>query len=182
MNRPHAIGRGVKPSAFRQPARSTVARKIAPLLYFCGFAGPFSAPLSQASTVHDPIAAGRSAAARAVAIEVAAVGAVAAVFLIQGRWAAAGAAVGGLAMAAGHAVAAAVSFAGGIQPAGMAFARLLLGAMGKWLVTLAIVALALEVWRLPPLPVVVGVTAGVLAYLVGLNLRSNPVAGLKRDR
>ena len=117
-----------------------------------------------------------------MAIEVAAVGAVAAVFLIQDARAAAGAAVGGLAMAAGHALAAAVSFAGGIQPAGMAFARLLLGALGKWLLTLAIVALALEVWRLPPLPVVVGVTAGVLAYLVGLNLRSNPVAGLKRDR
>jgi len=74
-------------------------------------------------------------------------------------------------MVAGHALAAAVSFGGGIQPARLVFARLLLGVMGKWLVTIGGVALALEVWRLPPLPVVVGLVAGVLAYLVGLNLR-----------
>ena len=74
-------------------------------------------------------------------------------------------------MAAGHALAAAVSFGGGIQPARLAFARLLLGVMGKWLVAMAGVALALGVWQLPPLPVVVGVVAGLLAYLVGLNLR-----------
>ena len=77
-------------------------------------------------------------------------------------------------MAAGHAVATRVSFAGGIQPARMAFARLLLGVMGKWLVALGGVALALEVWGLPPLPVVAGLAAGVLAYLVGLNLRQAP--------
>lgn len=148
-----------------------VAGKFVPLLYFCGFAGPFSARLPQASTVHDPIAAGRSAAARAIAIEVAAVGAVAAMFLLQGWRPAAGAAAGGLAMAAGHALAAKVSFAGGIQPARSAFARLLLGVMGKWLVALAIVALALDAWRLPPLPVVAGLATGMLAYLAGLNWR-----------
>ncbi|HSR65994.1 MAG TPA: hypothetical protein VLM17_10400 [Xanthomonadaceae bacterium] len=106
-----------------------------------------------------------------MAIEVAAAGVVAIAFLFQGWRSAAGAAVGGLAMAAGHALAARVSFAGGIQPARMAFARLLLGVMGKWLVALGVVALALEAWRLPPLPVVAGLVAGLLAYLVGLNLR-----------
>jgi len=158
-----------------------VARKIAPLLYFCGFAGPFPARLRKASTVHDPIAAGRSAAARAVAIEVAAVGAVAALYLVQGWRSAAGAAAGGLAMVAGHALAAAVSFGGGIQPARLAFARLLLGVMGKWLVAMAGVGLALEVWRLPPLPVVVGLVAGVMAYLVGLNLRNASQATRQQD-
>lgn len=92
-------------------------------------------------------------------------------FLVQGWRSAVGAAAGGLAMAAGHALAARVSFAGGIQPARMAFARLLLGVMGKWLVALGGVALALEAWRLPPLPVVAGLATGVLAYLVALNLR-----------
>lgn len=159
------------PGPFRRPRLPAVAGKFWPLLYFCGFAGPFSARLPQVSTVHDPIAAGRSAATRAIAIEVAAVGAVAAMFLVQGWRPAAGAAVGGLAMAAGHAVATRLSFAGGIQPARMAFARLLLGVMGKWLVALGGVALALGAWRLPPLPVVAGLATGVLAYLVGLNLR-----------
>ncbi|MGN6512287.1 MAG: hypothetical protein ACTHKZ_01760 [Lysobacteraceae bacterium] len=124
--------------------------------------------------MHDPIAAGRSAAARAIAVEIAAVGAVAALCLVQGWRPALGVAVGGLAMAAGHAVAARVSFAGGIQPARLAFARLLLGVMGKWLVTLGVVALALGAWGLPPLPVAGGLAAGVLAYLVGLNLRQPP--------
>jgi F0F1-type ATP synthase assembly protein I len=123
--------------------------------------------------VHDPIAAGRSAAARAVAVEVAAVGLVAAGFLVQGPWAALGVVAGGLAMAAGHALAAAVALAGGVQPARLAFARLLLGVMGKWLVVLAIVAMALEVWRLPPLPVLAGLAVGLIAYLVGLNLRAS---------
>lgn len=138
---------------------------------FAASQGRFPPPSVKPSTVHDPIAAGRSAAARAVAIEVAAVGVVAAMFLVQGWRSAAGAAAGGLAMAAGHAMAAAVSFGGGIQPARLAFARLLLGVMGKWLVAMAGVALALGVWQLPSLPVVVGVVAGLLAYLVGLNLR-----------
>jgi F0F1-type ATP synthase assembly protein I len=124
--------------------------------------------------VHDPIAAGRSAAARAVAIEVAAVGLVAAGFLLGGTRAALGVLAGGLAMAAGHAVAARLAFAGGIQPARLAFARLLLGVMGKWLVALVVVAMALAVWRLPPLPVVAGVAVAMLAYLVGLNLRYRP--------
>lgn len=106
-----------------------------------------------------------------MAIEVAAVGVVSAAFLVQGWRSAAGAAAGGLAMVAGHALAVAVSFGGGIQPARLAFARLLLGAVGKWLVAMAGVVLALEAWRLPPLPVVVGLMAGVLAYLVALNLR-----------
>jgi F0F1-type ATP synthase assembly protein I len=121
--------------------------------------------------VHDPIAAGRSAAARAVAVEIATVGLVAGAFLLQGRREALAALAGGMAMAAGHALAAAVSFGGGIQPAGAAFARLLLGALGKWVVVVAVLAVVLEAWRLPPLPVVVGVAVGVFAYLLGLNLR-----------
>ena len=117
-----------------------------------------------------------------MAIEVAAVGIVAAAFLMQSWRSAAGAAAGGLAMVAGHALAAALSFGGGIQPARLAFARLLLGVMGKWLVAMGIVVLALEVLRLPPLPIVVGLTAGVLAYLVGLNLRHAPQQHASRQQ
>jgi hypothetical protein len=127
--------------------------------------------------VHDPIAAGRSAAARAVALEIATVGLVAGAFLLQGARPALGVLAGGLAMAAGHALAATVSFAGGIQPARAAFARLLLGVLGKWAVVVAVLAVALGAWRLPPLPVVVGVAVALVAYLLGLNLR-----GAKRQR
>ena len=51
----------------------------------------------------------------------------------------------------------------------VAFARLLLGVMAKWVVVVAVFALVLGAWRLPPLPVLVGLAVGMLAYLVALN-------------
>ena len=64
--------------------------------------------------MHDPIAAGRSAAARAVAVEIAVGGLVALGFLaLDGRHALA-AAIGGAAMAAGNALSIALAFGGGI--------------------------------------------------------------------
>ena len=112
-----------------------------------------------------------------MAVEIATAGLVAGAFLLQGVRPALGALAGGMAMAAGHALAATVSFAGGIQPPRVAFARLLLGALGKWAVVVAVLAIALGAWRLPPLPVVVGVAGALVAYLLGLNLR-----GAKRQR
>ena len=106
-----------------------------------------------------------------MALEIVAVGLLAGAFLLQGARPALGALAGGMAMAAGHALAAAVSFAGGVQPAGVAFARLLLGVLGKWVVVAAVLAMALGAWRLPPLPVVAGVVVGLFAYLLGLNRR-----------
>jgi len=104
-----------------------------------------------------------------VAVEVAASGLVALGFLaLDGRHALA-AAIGGAAMAAGNALSTAIALGGGIQPASSAFARLLLGVMGKWMVVLATFALALAAWRLPPLPLLVGLAASALAYLLALN-------------
>jgi len=119
--------------------------------------------------VHDPIAAGRSAAARAVAVEVAASGLVALGFLALDWRHALAAAIGGAAMAAGNALSIALAFGGGIQRAPAAFSRLLLGVMGKWMVVLAIFALALAAWRLPPLPLLAGLAASTLGYLLALN-------------
>ncbi len=73
-------------------------------------------------------------------------------------------------MLSGNALAAAVALGGGIQSARAAFARLLLGTLGKWVVVMAVLAVGFGAWRLPPLPALVGVIAGLLAYLVGLNL------------
>ncbi|HEU4992496.1 MAG TPA: ATP synthase subunit I [Luteimonas sp.] len=121
--------------------------------------------------MHDPIATGRRAAMRAVAIQAAA-----ALLVALVAWVAAGprqglaAAVGGIAMLAGNALAAAVALGGGIQPAGAAFARLLLGTLGKWVVALAVIVVALGPLRLPALPLLAGLAAGMLAYLLALNL------------
>jgi F0F1-type ATP synthase assembly protein I len=109
---------------------------------------------------------------RAVAIQAAVATLVALAFLALGTRQALGAAVGGIAMLAGNGLAAAVALGGGIQPAGAAFARLLLGTLLKWLVVLVVVVVALQAWRLPPLPILAGLAAGVLANLLALNLRS----------
>jgi F0F1-type ATP synthase assembly protein I len=124
------------------------------------------------SRVHDPIATGRRAAMRAVAIQAAVATLVPLAFLALGTRHALAAVVGGIAMLAGNGLAVAVALGGGIQPARAAFARLLLGTLVKWVVVLAVVAVAWEAWRLPPLPTLAGLVAGVLAYLLALNLRS----------
>lgn len=123
--------------------------------------------------MHDPIAAGRRSALRAAAVQATVALLVALAFLAQGPGQALAAGIGGGALALGNALAAGVSL-GGIVPARIAFARLLLGTLLKWSVAIGIFAIALGVWRLPPLPMVVGLAAGLLAYLLALNLRFHP--------
>lgn len=120
--------------------------------------------------MHDPIAAGRRSALRASAVQAVVALLAALVFLAQGPQAALAAGIGGCALALGNALAAGVSL-GGIVPARVAFARLLLGALLKWTIAIVLIVIALGVWRLPPLPMVVGLAAATLAYLVALNLR-----------
>lgn len=122
--------------------------------------------------MHDPLATGRRAALRAIAIQAVAAALVALAFLLAGPRPALAATAGGVAMLAGNALAAAVALGGGIRPARAAFARLLLGVLGKWVLVLVLVAVALQVWRLPPLPLLAGVVVGLLVYLPALNLRS----------
>lgn len=114
---------------------------------------------------------GRRAATRAVAVQAAVALFVAAGFLVVGPRQALAAAAGGIAMLLANALALAVALGGGIQPAGAAFARLLLGTLGKWLVAIVVVAVALGLFRLPPLPLLTGLAGGMLAYLLALNLR-----------
>ena len=118
--------------------------------------------------VHDPVAAGRQSALRAVAAQGVAVALLAVAFLANGVHEALAAGVGGLAMVLGNALAAVMAL-GGIVPARVAFSRLLLGTMAKWLVAIVVLAAGLAIWRLPPLPMVAGLAAGLLAYLLALN-------------
>lgn len=128
--------------------------------------------------MHDPVALGRRSALRAVAISAIAAGLVALAFVMQGPSHALGAAAGGAAMVLGNALAAFVALGGGIQTARAAFARLLLGTMGKWVLVTGGLAIALGTWGLPPLPTLAGVVVGLLAYLLGLNFGNRA----KRER
>jgi len=127
--------------------------------------------------MHDPVAVGRRTAHRALAIQATVAALVALAFLVQGPRQAGAAAVGGGAMLIGNALAARVALGGGIQPARAAFARLVLGTLAKWAAVMGVLAFALGVWRVSPLPTLVGVMAGVLAYLLGLNF-----GRVKRER
>ena len=119
--------------------------------------------------MHDPVAAGRRTAFRAIAVQALVAGLVAAAFLVQGPRHALAAGVGGMALVAGHALAATFALGGGIVPARVAFGRLLLGILGKWSLVVVVLAIALGAWRLPPLPMLAGLVAGLLAYFVALN-------------
>lgn len=127
--------------------------------------------------MHDPVAAGRRSAHRALALQAGVAALVALAFVVQGLQQALSAAIGGGALLLGNALAAGLALGGGIQSARAAFARLLLGTLGKWAVVMGVLAVGFGAWRLPPLPALVGVVAGLLAYLVGLNL-----GRVKRER
>ncbi|MDQ2702403.1 MAG: hypothetical protein M3Y70_06210 [Pseudomonadota bacterium] len=120
--------------------------------------------------MHDPIATGRRAALRAVAIQaIVALLVAVGLLLSAGRIHGLAAAAGGIAMLAGNALAAAVALGGGIQPARAAFARLMLATLGKWVVVMAVLAVAWGVFRLPAPSTLVGLAAGMLAYLLVLH-------------
>lgn len=123
--------------------------------------------------MHDPIAVGRRSALRALALQAVVAALVAAAFLIQGPRDALAAAGGGLALVAGNALATTLSLGGGIQTAGLALARVLAGAMGRWVVVLVGLGLVLGAWHLPAVPALTGVVVGLLAHGLALMTASN---------
>lgn len=116
------------------------------------------------------VAAGRRLALRAVGCQLAAVMLVALAFLLQGPGAALATAVGGMGVVLGNALAARVALGGGVVVAGAAFARLLVATLLKWLVAMTVLAIALAVWRLAPLPMLAGFATALVAYPISLNL------------
>ena len=161
------------------PGCFAVAAQKAPLLYFCGSAGRFS-HVPEPSRCHLPTpgfprvlnsaAAGRRLARRAVGLQALVTLATALACLLSGREAAAGALAGGAAMTLGSAIAAWGAFGGGVEGAGMALGRLLLGTAAKWVVVVAGLYLAIAAWHLPALPVLAGTAMAALAFLVGVKL------------
>ncbi|MFC5593067.1 hypothetical protein [Lysobacter niastensis] len=121
--------------------------------------------------MHDPLSAGRRLASRATAWQAGAAALVALAFLPFGAPLALAAAVGGGAIVAGSAAAALMALGGGIQPAGMAVGRLVAGVMLKWVVVLAVLTLGLAGFKLPPLPMLMGVLAATLAFVLANLLK-----------
>lgn len=128
-------------------------------------------PQTDESRVHDPLSAGRRLASRATAWQAGAAALAALAFIPLGAPMALSAAVGGGAVVAGGLVAALMALSGGIQPAGMAMGRLLAGVMLKWVVVFGVLTLGLAGFKLPPLPMLVGVLAATLAFVLANLLK-----------
>ena len=112
------------------------------------------------------VAAGRRLALRATAFQLAAALLVALAFLPKGAVWSIAAFVGGLAVALGGLLAAWVSFGKGVSPATGALGRVVAGMLLKWCVVIAVVALALAVFSLPALPLLAGLVATTLVFVV----------------
>ena len=126
----------------------------------------------ESSRPQNPLLAGRRAAFRVVAVQLAVAALVATGFLLQDPRAALSAAVGGGAVALGSALMAWRSFGGGVHGGMIALARLFGGLALKWLVIVAALYIALARLGLPPLPLL----AGVGAALAGFVLAGLPAA------
>lgn len=109
------------------------------------------------------VAAGRRLVLRATAFQLVVVLLVALVFLVWGKSQALAAAVGGLGMVAGGWVAARLAFGAGTTGAGTAMLRLLAGLMVKWVTVVVVLVLGIGVWKLPPLALIAGTLAGMVA-------------------
>ena len=118
------------------------------------------------------VAAGRRQALQVVVIQAIVTAVLALAFLVQG-WAAAGAAlVGGLATTAGSALMGWRAFAGGVVDPGSALLRLFGGVALKWLVIVLVLYLGLARFGLPPLPLLAGLSATLVASLLAYRIKS----------
>ncbi|HUH90012.1 MAG TPA: hypothetical protein VLZ76_05045 [Lysobacter sp.] len=131
--------------------------------------------LTDEPSVHDPMSAGRRLALRAIAFQAGATALTTLAFLAHGVPSALGAVMGGGAVVAGGGVATLVALGGGVQPAGTVIGRLLAGVILKWLVVFAVLALGLAGFKLPPLPMLAGVVATTLAFVLAQILNRKGV-------
>jgi len=118
------------------------------------------------------IAASRRLAARMLAWQIALVLVAAALFLLQSRRAALATALGGTLVVLGTALMGMQLFGGRQRVgAGMALVDLLVGMALKWLVFIVGLYVLLALWRLPAMPVLVGMGAAMVVNLFALRFK-----------
>ena len=116
------------------------------------------------------VAAGRRQAGRAIAWQVGATLLVALACLWRGpAWSAAALAGGGAVVLAGW-FSARVALGGAVDAAVPALARLVAAVLAKWLVLVAVLALGVLAFGLPPLPMLAAAVVVLLAQVVSLAL------------
>ncbi len=111
-------------------------------------------------------------AIRAVAWQAGAVAATALVFVAAGPRQALAAVVGGIAVMLGSWLSARLMLGGGIGPAGAALVRWFVGLIAKWALVFAALGVGFGVWRLPPVPLLVGIVVALGAQVLASLQRS----------
>lgn len=107
--------------------------------------------------------AGRRLMLRAAVYPLAAVAVLALIFLLlAGPKAALGALAPGVAIAIGGSIAARMAFTGGVQAAGSALLRLILGMVVKLVLVFGVLAVCFVVFKLPALALLAGVAVGLM--------------------
>ena len=109
------------------------------------------------------VAAGRRLMLRAAVYPLAAVAVLALIFLLlAGPKAALGVLAPGVAIAIGGSIAARMAFGGGVQAAGSALLRLILGMVVKLVLVFGVLAVCFVVFKLPALALLAGVAVGLM--------------------
>lgn len=126
--------------------------------------------------MQDSLVAGRRTAVRLAAIQAAITVAVALAFLVQSTASALAALVGGGSVSLGTALMGWRAFRGGVAPAGVALLRLAGGLALKWLVIGLAVMITLTRTELPPLPMLAGLGAALVGFVLGGLMPGRPFA------
>lgn len=117
------------------------------------------------------VTAGRRLAQRAIIWQAVVTAVLALVFLVKGMPSAVAILAGGGSVMLGLRVSTRVALGGGVGSAGAALGRLVAGMLLKWLLILLVIAVAMGVFRLPGLPLLVGIAASVLASVPANSIR-----------
>jgi ATP synthase protein I len=121
--------------------------------------------------VLNPVTAGRRLARRAITYQVIAVCATSLACLAVGVESALALLVGGAAVTAGAGMSAAWSLRLDVVSSGVALARMVVGVVLKWCLVFILFSLGLLLWRLPALPLLVGVLVALAAQFVAMARR-----------
>ncbi len=117
------------------------------------------------------VAAGRRLARRAITYQAIAVCAASLVCLALGVESALAVLAGGGAVTLGAALSAGWSLRRDVVPSGVALARMFGGVVLKWVLVFTVFSLGLLLWRLPALPLLVGVLVALAAQFVAMARR-----------
>lgn len=116
------------------------------------------------------LASGRRTALHIVLLQLAVAALAGAAFLALGHREALSAFAGATIVALGTALFS-LRFFSGLNGAGMALSRLLVGMVLKWIVVVGGLLIIVAKWKLPPLPAVTGLMAALAVYLFAFRFK-----------